>query len=192
MLTAWIVSLAVLAVAVIAFLIIKAPQKPISSDQDSHPNIAAVAPIKPLQEDQAKVQENAQSETVTSQTQRAEGPASQPKSAPSDANKIVPEKDAASKLDQAETARKSAYPVSGTIIWTGNLGKNSVLVISAQKASIGSVTGELPGRPVSISVDPSDLVIRQMPDQVNEWKQIMLYSGSKKYTSITIRWKTTR
>jgi len=77
---------------------------------------------------------------------------------------------------------------AGTILWSGELDKNSILVLTKDKASIGSVKGRLPGRPVQVEVEPKELSIRQMPDRANGWSQIVLYSGKKKYTSIKIRW----
>jgi len=75
------------------------------------------------------------------------------------------------------------------ITWSGELPKNSILVITRQKSTIGSIVGQLPGKPVRIEVEPEDLVIRQMPGEVNRWNQIVLYSGNNRYSSITIRWK---
>jgi hypothetical protein len=41
---------------------------------------------------------------------------------------------------------------AGRLIWTGRLLKDSTLVIDGRNASIGSLTGELPGKPVRIKV----------------------------------------
>jgi hypothetical protein len=92
----------------------------------------------------------------------------------------------------AETAGDSAHTTTGTVIWTGRLDRNSVLVITQRQASVGSVIGELPGVPVSVEPDPADLVVRQMPGPENQWKQIILYSGPSRYRSITLYWKTLR
>jgi serine/threonine protein kinase len=87
---------------------------------------------------------------------------------------------------------QTAEPTSGTLIWTGELQKNSVLVIEDQHASIGTVAGQLPGKPLAVEVVPKEVVIRQLPDGTNGWKLIILYSGNQKFTSITINWKTTQ
>jgi serine/threonine protein kinase len=172
-LIAWIAGLAVLVLAAIAFLAVKALQEP---EQEEPAAIADKAPVV----------------TDTSQIQPTEGPAVTPKLPRPDLNNADTEIAAAAKPNRVEASKESRPFASGTINWTGKLGKNAILVITSRNASIGSLTGELPGRPVSIQLEPSDLVVRQMPDKANNWKQIMLYSGSKKYTSITIRWKTTR
>ena len=79
---------------------------------------------------------------------------------------------------------------SGIITWSGKLDKNAILVIAPPIASIGKITGELPGKPVSIKVDPPEVIFRQMPDKENGYRQLMLYSGSNQFSSITIHWKT--
>lgn len=50
-----------------------------------------------------------------------------------------------------------AVPANGSLIWTGRLQKNSTVVIDGRTASFGTVTGELPGRPVQFHVYPGDL-----------------------------------
>lgn len=56
-----------------------------------------------------------------------------------------------------ETATAAPVPASGRLIWTGRLKKNELLVFEAGKPSVGSSTGSLPGKPVSVSVSPGDL-----------------------------------
>ena len=45
-------------------------------------------------------------------------------------------------------------PSSGTLIWTGRLRKNARVVIDGKNASLGTLTGELPGKPVQYQVYP--------------------------------------
>lgn len=54
---------------------------------------------------------------------------------------------------------KPAYtgPTSGRIIWTGDLARGASVRIDGRQASSGTVSGELPGVPVRISVHPADL-----------------------------------
>ena len=79
---------------------------------------------------------------------------------------------------------------TGSIHWSGELEKNSILILAKEGASIGSMTGRLPGRPVQIEVAPEELSIKQMPEKANDWSTIILYSGMQKYTSIQIHWQT--
>ena len=69
----------------------------------------------------------------------------------------------------APHAAVSAGPSFGRLIWTGRLPKNATLVIDGTHASTGSVSGELPGKPVRFSVWPGDLT--------NEG--IVLYTASR-------------
>jgi len=78
---------------------------------------------------------------------------------------------------------------AGAVVWSGRMQRNSVLVISEGKASFGAVEGRLPGIPVTIEVEPSSVAIREAPGEGNGWKQLMLYSGDQRYSTITIRWK---
>jgi proteasome lid subunit RPN8/RPN11 len=52
---------------------------------------------------------------------------------------------------------KAIGPVSGKLIWTGDLGRNSVLTITGKKASTGFLIGELPGAPVQVGAYPAEL-----------------------------------
>jgi len=55
------------------------------------------------------------------------------------------------------TAAAPVVARSGRLIWTGRLRKNEYLVFDGGKASIGSATGALPGKPVEFTVSPGDL-----------------------------------
>ncbi len=57
--------------------------------------------------------------------------------------------------DEARTAYRG--PTSGRIIWTGRLNRGQSLFIDGTRASLGYVTGELPGVPVRISAHPAEL-----------------------------------
>jgi len=90
---------------------------------------------------------------------------------------------------RVEIPARQPEATSGVLEWSGELQRNSILVITEQGSSIGSLAGQLPGKPIKIELEPKSLTIRQMPGATNQWKQIILYSGNQKYSSITIRWK---
>lgn len=46
---------------------------------------------------------------------------------------------------------------AGRLLWTGSLGPGRILTIQGRQASIGSLSGQLPGRPVRITVYPAEL-----------------------------------
>lgn len=122
-------------------------------------------------------------------------PEKQEKAAPSPASTAPPVSDkTAAKEISVPKPKQPVTPVAqpasstGTISWSGSLEKNSVLVIE-EGANIGTVTGQLPRKPVTIEIEPKNIIIRQRPGENNHWDRIILYSGNQRYTSITIRWK---
>jgi len=52
---------------------------------------------------------------------------------------------------------RSPAPVTGKLIWTGDLGRNAVLTIAGKKPSSGFLIGELPGGPVQVGAYPAEL-----------------------------------
>lgn len=70
-------------------------------------------------------------------------------------------------------AQQTAHnaPKSGRLIWTGRLPKNGKLMIEGRTTSSGSLNGELPRRPVRITVYPADL----------SSDGLVLYSSNLKY-----------
>jgi serine/threonine-protein kinase len=172
--TVLIAILAVPVLVVLAFFGFKTLQKPAITAQDTQPDKIISAPAKPA---------------VIKLAPRPA--AATPKPASSITNGGGSGMEDSAKPNLRAQVRSSAAAASGTIIWTGKLEKNSVLVITQQQASIGSIVGELPGKPVTIELEPGDVLVRQMPGPDNQWKQIILYSGSNRYRSITLYWKTT-
>ena len=55
---------------------------------------------------------------------------------------------------------RTSAATAGRLIWTGKLRKNETLIISGTKASTGSLTGELPGKPLRFTIWPGDLTDR--------------------------------
>jgi hypothetical protein len=72
----------------------------------------------------------------------------------------------------ASTAPRAAAPLrTGAVIWTGRLSKNEVLSINGNRASVGALTGAIPGQPVRIRAYPAELT----SDGIN------VYASSQKY-----------
>lgn len=91
-----------------------------------------------------------------------------------------------------QQAASATRPQTGTLTWTGQLNTNTILVISEDKASFGSLNGSLPGVPVKIEVEPASVKIRQAPSSDNDWSRIMLHNGDERLTTVTIRWTSTK
>ena len=62
---------------------------------------------------------------------------------------------------------------SGRIIWTGRVPKNGTITIDGKNSSVGSFSGELPAKPVRLSVSPGDL----------SSDGIVLYSSNLQYAN---------
>ncbi len=195
----WAACLGVVALAAVAFVTIKILQKPApsiqgpSSDaasvQGRETPAAAVIPPEHVQDNKPPIPASPPSRPAAPPTKPQKGASSQPALEQPDSVKIAPPKAVVSPPKRVEFLPKSSDPGSGTIVWSGELKKNALLIIEEQRASIGSVTGKLPGKPVRIEVEPKEVIIRQMPGAANGWKLIVLYSGGKEYSSISVRWR---
>src|SRR5262249_41748537 len=78
---------------------------------------------------------------------------------------------------------------AGVIRWSGRLPRNSILVISGNRASFGALSGGLPGTPVTVEVEPAFVQVREAPSERNAWERIILYITDQSASSITIRWR---
>jgi serine/threonine protein kinase len=187
-LIAWVAIFAFAAVAVAVFFAVKAKKEPAPPAQiattDTATNIeAATTTLKSAPETIPPAAPLRQPEKHEEATAPPPPPA-RPAPVKTVAPKISPPAQ-----KQPETPAIPLRPTSGVITWSGSLEKNSVLVITDQGVTIGSISGQLPGTPVLIDVEPRDITIRQKPGENNHWNQIILYSGNQKYSSITIHWK---
>jgi serine/threonine protein kinase len=178
---AWTASLGIVVLAVIAFLVFKTPREPAPANQ-TEATAAATMP----KNDPVEIAHPA--EPLSPPQKQEDSAVPRPSSARPEAKRIAAPEIPVSKPKPVESSPSQLQSTSGIVTWSGNLEKNSILVIAEHQATIGSVTGRLPGKPVQIEVEPKELVIRQMPSEINRWNQIILYSGNQKYSSITIRW----
>ncbi len=184
----WAVILGLVVIAVAAFVALEVSKKKAAPEVSVSLPKPAVSQSKPVQQDQAPTAAPA----VKPKTQ-AQPPLVQ-KRIPIESKQAKPSISNPQERPAAPVAPIPAKaPITGTITWSGKLGKNSILVISGQKASIGTIQGDFfPGKPVIVEMDPKEIVIRQLPGEANGWEQIMLYSGKSKYSSIRIRWEITQ
>jgi hypothetical protein len=82
-----------------------------------------------------------------------------------------------------------APPMSGELVWRGELPRDRVLTIQDGKyASIGTLSGELPGVPVRIDIEPRRLAVVTPPSPENGWKLLVIHSGSEPRQEIRIKW----
>ena len=80
-------------------------------------------------------------------------------------------------------------PAPGEMIWRGNLPKDGVLIIQdGRYASVGTVSGALPGVPIKIDLEPREgLTVVTAPARANNWK-VLVINASQPQTEIIIRW----
>jgi hypothetical protein len=83
-------------------------------------------------------------------------------------------------------------PMSGVLVWTGQLDKEGSVTIDGGISSAGSLQGVLPGVPISIEVDAKDIGLTESPRASNGWKKLTLRSHKKRNGPITIRWKVVK
>lgn len=83
--------------------------------------------------------------------------------------------------------RAYSGPLSGWLIWTGKLTRNQILTIDGSTASTGSIEGELPGVPVNLIVDVTNIGLDEEPSPRNGWKRLALRSLGK-HSVIRIHW----
>ncbi len=76
----------------------------------------------------------------------------------------------------------------GVATWIGKLDKNDTLTITGGTASKGVLSGAgLPGVPVRVTIDQSNLGFSEMPNASNGYQRLTLKSHSK-HDRITIHW----
>lgn len=79
-------------------------------------------------------------------------------------------------------------PRSGIATWTGKLEKNGILTITNGASSTSVLSGAgLPGVPVRVTIEQSNLGFAEMPDAANDYRRLVLRSHSK-HEKITIHW----
>jgi hypothetical protein len=76
-------------------------------------------------------------------------------------------------------------PSTGTLVWSGELEPGQEIDFSSAAAS---VTGKLPGVPVTVEVHPSSVHVATAPGPENGWRRLVLQNGPKKQVMILVRW----
>jgi serine/threonine protein kinase len=202
-LIAWSAGLGIVALAVITFFVIKAMQKPESgaqktpaeittateSNPEETPPSALPAPSSSLPSATPSLSSSPPPVAVSESKKQEEPVRSQPPEPKPDIKKSTVPAAPVVKTRTPERRRIPANPASGILTWSGDLERNAILVIAGGDATIGKLDGRLPGKPIQIEVEPKDLTIRQAPSPANNWNRIILYSGNRRHSSITIRWK---
>ena len=162
-----------------------APSGPAPTAPASAPNTPAKRAGRPaVQESES---ESAPMPAVAAPPPNAPGP--QPH-APSPTAPVTPAP-AAPATPAPGALAKPAYtgPRSGVAFWSGKLEKGQTLTINGGSVSTGALSGApLPGVPVHITVDQTNLGFGEMPNAANGFRTLVLKCHSK-HDKLTIRWE---
>jgi hypothetical protein len=90
----------------------------------------------------------------------------------------------------AKADTEPAKPKEGRIIWSGTLPPGGDLTIDGGTASIGVITGTLPGVPVTVEVHPDSLSLTTSPDAGNSWKRLTIHNAPNgpAQAIVSIKW----
>jgi len=82
-----------------------------------------------------------------------------------------------------------AEPVQseGRIVWTGDLDTGQEIDLGSISVS-GSVSGSLPGVPVTVEVHPNTVRVVSQPGTENGWRHLVLHNDGKKQVMILVKW----
>jgi hypothetical protein len=74
------------------------------------------------------------------------------------------------------------------LVWIGHLEKNGSVTIDGHSASMGSLTGALPGVPVIIDINQREFALAETPSPSNGWSRLVIRSRSKRHSVVSIKW----
>jgi hypothetical protein len=89
----------------------------------------------------------------------------------------------------ATTAARYTGPSSGMLMWSGKLDRNAVVTIDGSSVTTGTLTGSLPGVPVTLETDLTNIGFAEMPSPSNGWKKVSLRSKKSQNIVVNIRWR---
>lgn len=90
-------------------------------------------------------------------------------------------------------SKPPARPVQseGRLVWTGDLDTGQEIDLGSSSIS-GSLSGSLPGVPVTVEVHPSSVRIVSPPGTQNGWRHLVLHNDGKKQVMILVKWALVR
>ena len=90
---------------------------------------------------------------------------------------------------QPDSSERQVYsgPKEGRLVWTGELEPGEAIDFSAKDAA-GSVSGSLPGVPVSIEVHPTSVHVVTSPAAANQWRRLVVRNDGKKQPVVLVNW----
>jgi hypothetical protein len=90
---------------------------------------------------------------------------------------------------QEQNRRLQAAPRHGWLVWSGNLPAGKIVEIDNTHASVGSLSGSLPGTPVTIEpADPDRVTITANPEPANGWNRVVFRVKDNGKTPVRLLW----
>jgi len=170
------------------------PPPPAAASQPAAPPPAAAD--RPARKPQESLRGTAASPSPrpAPEARRAE-PAVPPQAAPSQGAAVseTPAAPASAAPQEPATAeRPYEGPTAGTLIWSGQIEKNTLVTINGDQVSFGRLTGELPGVPVTIEAPADTFAVVDQPGPAHHWKRFSLRSLKRVRTAVVIKWSLAR
>jgi serine/threonine protein kinase len=81
-------------------------------------------------------------------------------------------------------------PKEGRLVWTGELEPGQEADLTAKNGT-SSVSGPLPGVPISIEVHPTAVHVVTAPSPANQWRRLVVQNEGKKVAVVIVNWKIT-
>jgi len=78
-------------------------------------------------------------------------------------------------------------PKDGRLVWVGELDPAQVLDLAANSSS-GTVSGMLPGVPVSIEIHPDTVHAITPPGAENRWRSLVVRNDGKRQVTVVVSW----
>jgi hypothetical protein len=78
-------------------------------------------------------------------------------------------------------------PKEGRLVWSGDLEPGQEIDLGSKDVA-ASVSGALPGVPVSIELHPASLQVVTPPSAANEWRHLTIRNAGKKQVIVLVTW----
>jgi serine/threonine protein kinase len=78
-------------------------------------------------------------------------------------------------------------PTEGRLVWAGELETGQQIDLGAD-SGIGSISGGLPGVPVTIEIHPMNLEVVSPPGPDNQWHHLVVRNRGQKLAVIVVKW----
>ncbi len=89
--------------------------------------------------------------------------------------------------DPGASVKPQPAPTEGTLVWTGDLDTGQEIDLGSNSIK-GSLSGTLPGVPVTVEVHPAGVRIVTAPGTDNRWRHLVVHNDGKKQVMVLVKW----